>query len=378
MIDLDLPQSDKQSDACHPRETLELFGQNLAEKRFLNAFNNNNLHHAWLISGSSGIGKATLAWRIAKFLFVNQSNNSNELFKEDTLSSSLDIDHSHPVNPRLRALSEPNLFLLRRLYDEEKKRFRSNIAVDQVRKLNHFFALSSTDSKRRVVIIDSVDDLNNNSANALLKSLEEPPKDCLFLLISHQPAALLPTIKSRCIELRCQKLSSENMYKALNTSNIDTDTLSDGLINLSDGSVGNAIRLSNYNALSIYKSIVEIVETFPNLNGNLAIALSEQASKKGNDQILNIIVELIELVISRLAYSGLGKLTEELIQNEKIILNSVSNTEKHAKSWADLVGKLRKKINYAITVNIDPGTLILDTLFTMNQTSQQLRLRNST
>jgi DNA polymerase-3 subunit delta' len=168
------------------------------------------------------------------------------------------------------------------------------------------------------------------------------------------------------------------MYKALNTSNIDADTLSDGLINLSDGSVGNAIRLSNYNALSIYKSIVEIVETFPNLNGNLAIALSEQASKKGDDQILNIIVELIELVISRLAYSGLGKLTEELIQNEKIILNSVSNTEKHAKSWADLVGKLRKKINYAITVNIDPGTLILDTLFTMNQTSQQLRLRNST
>ena len=378
MIDLDLPQSDKQSDACHPRETLELFGQNLAEKRFLNAFNNNNLHHAWLISGSSGIGKATLAWRIAKFLFVNQSNNSNELFKEDTLSSSLDTDHSHPVNPRLRALSEPNLFLLRRLYDEEKKRFRSNITVDQVRKLNHFFALSSTDNKRRVVIIDSVDDLNNNSANALLKSLEEPPKDCLFLLISHQPAALLPTIKSRCIELRCQKLSSENMYKALNTSNIDADTLSDGLINLSDGSVGNAIRLSNYNALSIYKSIVEIVETFPNLNGNLAIALSEQASKKGDDQILNIIVELIELVISRLAYSGLGKLTEELIQNEKIILNSVSNTEKHAKSWADLVGKLRKKINYAITVNIDPSTLILDTLFTMNQTSQQLRLRNST
>ena len=378
MIDLDLPQSDKQSDACHPRETLELFGQNLAEKRFLNAFNNNNLHHAWLISGSSGIGKATLAWRIAKFLFVNQSNNSNELFKEDTLSSSLDIDHSHPVNPRLRALSEPNLFLLRRLYDEEKKRFRSNITVDQVRKLNHFFALSSTDGKRRVVIIDSVDDLNNNSANALLKSLEEPPKDCLFLLISHQPAALLPTIKSRCIELRCQKLSSENMYKALNTSNIDANTLSDGLINLSDGSVGNAIRLSNYNALNIYKTIVEIVETFPNLNGNLAIALSEQASKKGDGQILNIIVELIELVISRLAYSGLGKLTEELIQNEKIILNSVSNTEKHAKSWADLVGKLRKKINYAITVNIDPGTLILDTLFTMNQTSQQLRLRNST
>ena len=160
------------------------------------------------------------------------------------------------------------------------------------------------------------------------------------------------------------------MYKALNTSKIDIDTLSEGLINLSDGSVGNAIRLSNYNALSIYKSIVEIVETFPNLNGNLALALSERAAKKGDDQILNIIVELIELVISRLAYSGLGQLTEELIQNEKIILTKVSNTNEHAKSWADLVGELRKKINYAITVNIDPGTLILDTLFKMNETSQ--------
>jgi len=160
------------------------------------------------------------------------------------------------------------------------------------------------------------------------------------------------------------------MYKALNTSKIDIDTLSEGLINLSDGSVGNAIRLSNYNALSIYKSIVEIVETFPNLNGNLALALSERAAKKGDDQILNIIVELIELVISRLAYSGLGQLSEELIQNEKIILTKVSNTNEHAKSWADLVGELRKKINYAITVNIDPGTLILDTLFKMNETSQ--------
>lgn len=370
MIDLELPQSDKQPDACHPRETLEIFGQNLAEQRFLNAFNNNNLHHAWLISGSNGIGKATLAWRIARFLFSNQSNSSNELFKLETPSSSLDIDYSHPINPRLRALSEPNLFLLRRLYDEEKKRFRNNITVDQVRKLNHFFALSSTDKKRRIIIIDSVDDLNNSSANALLKSLEEPPKDCVFLLISHRPAALLPTIKSRCIELRCQKLNSKDMYKALNTSKIDIDTLSEGLINLSDGSVGNAIRLSNYNALSIYKSIVEIVETFPNLNGNLALALSERAAKKGDDQILNIIVELIELVISRLAYSGLGQLSEELIQNEKIILTKVSNTNEHAKSWADLVGELRKKINYAITVNIDPGTLILDTLFKMNETSQ--------
>ena len=188
--------------------------------------------------------------------------------------------------------------------------------------------------------------------------------------ISHRPAALLPTIKSRCIELRCQKLNSKDMYKALNTSKIDIDTLSEGLINLSDGSVGNAIRLSNYNALSIYKSIVEIVETFPNLNGNLALALSERAAKKGDDQILNIIVELIELVISRLAYSGLGQLSEELIQNEKIILTKVSNTNEHAKNWADLVGELRKKINYAITVNIDPGTLILDTLFKMNETSQ--------
>jgi len=100
------------------------------------------------------------------------------------------------------------------------------------------------------------------------------------------------------------------------------------------------------------------------------LALSERAAKKGDDQILNIIVELIELVISRLAYSGLGQLSEELIQNEKIILTKVSNTNEHAKSWADLVGELRKKINYAITVNIDPGTLILDTLFKMNETSQ--------
>ena len=125
MTELDYPQSDKQAEARHPRETLKLFGQQNAEKQFLRAYNNNNLHHAWLITGQKGIGKATLAWRIAKFLFAYQENNKNNLFETVGNHETLDVDSTDPINKSIIALSEPGLFLLRCLYDESKKQFNN-------------------------------------------------------------------------------------------------------------------------------------------------------------------------------------------------------------------------------------------------------------
>ena len=370
MTDLDYPQSDKQEGARHPRETLKLFGQQNAEQQFLKAYNNNNLHHAWLITGHKGIGKATLAWRIAKFLFAHQENNTKSLFKTVDNHETLDLNSTNPIHKSITALSEPGLFLIRCLYDESKKQFNKNITVDQIRKLNKFFSLSSTDGTRRIVIIDSVDDLNINSANALLKSLEEPPARCTFLLISHRPSMLLNTIRSRCVELNCAQLSTKNIRDALHATGENIETLDSGLITLSSGSVGKALYFLRNDALETYKLLLEIVKTFPRLDGKMAMSLSELVSNKKNNHKIDLIIELIEVIISRLAFTGISKDFPEIIPAEKKTLIEVCYNLEQSQKWASLIGKLRSKVDYGLKVNIDPGALILNTLLEMNKTAK--------
>ena len=138
-----LPEPDRAGDAPHPRETERLFGQEAAEAAFLEAWNGGRMHHGWLLTGSRGVGKATLAWRIARFLLCDPPAQTD----------SLDPPPDHPALPRIRALSEPGLMLLRRAWDEKKKRLQAQITVEEARKLGGFFAMSS--GGRRVVLLSA-------------------------------------------------------------------------------------------------------------------------------------------------------------------------------------------------------------------------------
>ena len=169
------PEPDRISGAPHPRDTLRLIGQSEAENNFLAAFNSNRLHHGWLINGPRGVGKATLAWSIARFLLATPLQAAGGLF-DDVLPppDTLEVAQSHPVYSRIRAGSEPGLFVLRRPYDEKTNRLKKQITVDEVRKLKNFFALSATDGGRRVVIVDAADDkffrcqIADNNADGIL------------------------------------------------------------------------------------------------------------------------------------------------------------------------------------------------------------------
>jgi DNA polymerase-3 subunit delta' len=125
------------------------------------------------------------------------------------------------ITARVLAESEPRLAVIRKSFDEKRKTFRSSIRVDEVRHLKSFFSLSVSDGGSRVAIIDCADDMNTNAANALLKTLEEPPKNTVFLLISHNPQSLLPTIKSRCRELRLSNLTENDLISALRRDKFD-------------------------------------------------------------------------------------------------------------------------------------------------------------
>ena len=146
------PEPDRISGAPHPRDTLRLIGQSEAENNFLAAFNSNRLHHGWLINGPRGVGKATLAWKIARFLLATPDDDGGMFAAPPP--QNLDIPDSHPVAHRLAALTESRLFLLRRPYDEKAARLKQDITVDEVRKMKSFFALSAADGGRRVAIID--------------------------------------------------------------------------------------------------------------------------------------------------------------------------------------------------------------------------------
>jgi DNA polymerase-3 subunit delta' len=259
-----LPEADR-ADACqHPREVYSLLGHQAAETRFLKAMRSGRMHHAWLLSGPKGIGKATLAYRMARKLLGGES----------LLSTSLDIPEADPVAQRVEALTHGNLFVLRRPYDKKVKRFRQDIPVDRVREVSGFFQETASETgKWRVCIIDSADELNRNSENAILKLLEEPPSNTLFILISSAPGRLLPTIRSRCMALELRAVPDDQILSWLSDHGRGAPELLNAAVTLSRGAPGKALALVQ-NADVVLRSISDYLSSLgtPALDVDMAIA----------------------------------------------------------------------------------------------------------
>jgi DNA polymerase III subunit delta' len=193
--------------AWHPRRRFSLYGHGPAEQHLLHAHQSGKLHHAWLLSGPVGIGKATLAYRFARFLLAAPDATH--------APTSLHIDPDSLAARWVATGAHPDLFVVERSLDVKAKRLKSEIAVADARTLTSFLALTAGAGGWRVAIVDSADDLNNESANALLKIVEEPPPRSIFLLVSHRPGALLRTIRSRCVGIGLEPLAIEDTLRVL-------------------------------------------------------------------------------------------------------------------------------------------------------------------
>lgn len=373
----DIPEADRIDGAPHPRETEHLFGQDAAEAAFLEAFNAGRLHHGWLISGPQGIGKATFAWRAARFLLSQPADDDGGLFGAPPPPETLDVAHDHPVAGRMRALSEPNLFLLRRAWREKPApaRLQTVITVDEVRRLKDFFALSASGGGRRVVIVDAADEMNVNAANALLKLLEEPPERATLFLIVHQPARLLPTIRSRCRELRLAPLAPDDMAKALAAAGAEADQ-SAALSTLSAGSVGAAIRLTHQDGLKHYHALLGLLNGMPQLDRPAALTLANGCAGKANESRYDLTLRLINLLLTRLARSGAGRPPEiEAAPGEAEVLNRLCPDIPAARVWAQGATEINARLAHGRAVNLDPSALILDTVLKMNEMAAKLSAR---
>jgi DNA polymerase-3 subunit delta' len=375
-IDVAIPEFDRVEGAPHPRETLSLIGQSAAEAEFLAAYNAGRLHHGWLLTGPRGVGKATLAWRIAKFLLSTPPEADGGMFGDAPAPDSLDTPSDHPVLRRLAAQSEPRLFLLRPIWDEKKKRFKQGITVDEARKLKEFFNLSAADGGRRVVIVDSADDMNVSAANALLKLLEEPPENVTMLLVSHQSSRLLPTIRSRCRELRCAVLAASDMAQAMTAAGTGDAGDESALAELSGGSIGEAVRLANLDGMKDYDEIINLFNTLPNLDRPRALKLAESTIGAKNAARLDLILRLMDLFLARTARTGVsGPPIVEASKGESELLKRLSPNADAGRKWAELQQTLGARARHGKAVNLDPAALILDMIFKIDQLAAKLAAR---
>lgn len=372
MAEADIPEADCIEGAPHPRATSTLLGQGSAEVTFLQAFNTGRLHHGWLITGPRGVGKATLAWRLARFLLATPDDDGGMFAAPPP--ETLDIPDNHPVARRIAALSEPRLSLLRRAYDEKKAKLQDVISVDEVRKMKSFFTLSAADGGRRVAIIDAVDEMNPAAANALLKLLEEPPKSVTMFLISHQPARLLPTIRSRCRELRLGPLSAQDLSDALTMAGGEVapeDRIA--LAELAGGSVGEAFRMTNLEGLALYARLVKLMATLPRLDRVQALAFAEAGAGRGAEAQFDLIVTLLDLFLARLARSGTcGTPLPEAAPGEAALIARLAPNPWAAREWASLAQTLGLRARRGKAVNLDPAALLMDMLLQIDEAASAL------
>jgi DNA polymerase-3 subunit delta' len=233
----DVEEPDRVEGQPHPREVYDLIGQGDALARAARIIRSGRPPHGLLLAGPAGIGKATLAYRIARYVLKFGASGDGP--------ADLSVPRNDLVSRQVEAQSHPGLLVLKRPRDEKTGRLKTVVSVDEIRRLGGFFGLTSVGGGWRVAIIDSADDMNDNAANALLKVLEEPPARSLLMLISHAPGRLLATIRSRCQRLDLKPLDNDVLDGILARLLPEADAEHRAaLVRLADGSLGLALQLA--------------------------------------------------------------------------------------------------------------------------------------
>jgi len=309
----------------HPRETFDYLSDGAAEARFQEALARGRLHHAWLLTGPEGIGKATFAYRAARRLLGAQAAPSFGL---------LGAGPEDPVSRQIVARAHPDLLVLQR--DPETGKTRRDIPVDEARALPEFFAKSPAAAPYRVAIVDTADDLNNAGANALLKTLEEPSERGVLFLISHAPGALLPTLRSRCRRLRFAPPAHDaaSAWVAAKSGLPLADA--ERLVGMAQGAPGQAWRLAGQGALAMDETAAALLGGLPKVDDANLLALAESFRGAAGAERFN-------LLFDRLA----GRVHARALEGG-------ASGARLAEVWSDLVDLPRR----AEAINLDRGDIL--------------------
>ena len=360
-----LPEADRLEGFAHPRETQAVYGHGPAERLLAAQLSSGKMHHAWLITGHEGIGKATLAYRFARAALSRPE-------ERDLFGDSLGVGKDTVAYRQVTALSHPGLVVIRRAYDQKAKRFASAISVDEVRRLRGFLSLSAEQGGWRVVIVDSADELNANAANALLKSLEEPPARTVFLILCSAPGRLLATIRSRCRTLPLQPLPAADLRQAAVAAlaaagkSAPPDADLSALEPLAGGSVRRLLALLEGGGLALQGRIDKIFAALPRLDAKAAHALADELQPAAKEQKFALFFDLFQDTLARLVRAeatGAGTAGDVALARRVI---GPARLATFAELWETLA---RDKAD-ALALNLDRKSLILASLSRLEAASR--------
>ncbi|MCV0425934.1 MAG: DNA polymerase III subunit delta' [Roseibium sp.] len=343
---LEIPEVDAIAGYPLPHERSRLIGHAMTEKALLDAYRSERLHHAWILGGPKGIGKATLAFLFAKFVIANPDRFGSEVSAAPDLS----VPEDHPVARQLKAGGHPNILHLRRPWDEKSKRFKADLPVDEVRRTVSFFGTTASAKAWRICIVDAADDMNVSSANALLKILEEPPERCLFLVLSHAPGRLLPTIRSRCRRLDLETLSTDEIGQGLSelasSSVPGAEDLRDIAVT-ADGSLRSAITLLSGDGLAITKGVRKLADNANQLDLAAVHGLADLVAARGQSDNWESFQHILQVWLHQ-------KMRQDLQAGIR-----------NAYNYVELWEKTNQAIRDAEALNLDRKQVVLDFFFAL-------------
>jgi DNA polymerase-3 subunit delta' len=291
--------------ALHPREQFAFFGHWEGEEAFVDGLRGGRLHHAWLIGGPQGIGKATLAYRVARTVLDPRRSR-------DPAISDLNVPPNDPAARQVAALSHPNFAVLRRAPATDKKAASATIPVEAVRRALAMFGSTAADGGYRVCIVDSAEDLTIASANALLKMIEEPPPRSLFLIVSHAPQRVLPTIRSRCRRLLLRPLDRADVRSAIASLGPGWAEASDEVfgqaLRYGEGSVRRTLELLDADKVAFIEQITRLLQGLPQVDARQVHALAEALAKRDAEDSYDLTLETVQRWVSERLHdrAGLG------------------------------------------------------------------------
>jgi len=346
-----------------PREVGGPIGHDAELTELEDAFRSGRLHHAWLIVGPEGVGKATLAYHFARSVLASHHAGGG-------LPS---IGPSDSVFRKVAGLAHPNLLVIRRPWNERTKRFGQWIGVDEVRRLRGFLGNTAGELGFRVVIVDRADELNQNAANALLKVLEEPPPETLFLLIAVSEGKIPVTIRSRCRTLRVAPLAADDLDQAVRATlqrdghEVEEDALALALA-LSEGSVRRALELAIGDGIDLYREAMALLSSLPELDSARVQNLAEKLAAQGGGERLELFYSLLLGLLERLirfAATGETVTEEEAALGRRLLGNA------ELAAWAEAWAQITQAKDDTLGLNLDRSLLLFETFLRFKTLAQE-------
>ncbi len=354
-----------------PRANPDLVGHGAAEATLRQAFENDRLAHAWMITGPRGIGKATLAYRFARFVFAGGGAQGDLMAMAGgpAAGSGLYIEPDDPVFHRVAAEGHADLITIERRADPKSKsdQIRKAIVIDDARKLGGFLSLTPAEGGWRIAVIDAVDEMNANAANAVLKLVEEPPARALILLVCHVPGRVPATLRSRCRRLPLAPLEDDQVAGLLATTHPDLDAgQRERLARLAEGSPGHAFALADMGGADLYDEIMHLVASAPGIDPRALHAFADRMARRGGDAAFATAMALLAGWIARLVAAGARGRLPEAEQDTARRFLKVRNLEQ----WVELWEKITDLTERADRVNLDRKQVVLSVFAALETTAR--------